>query len=249
MEWLDTGFVLRIGQFREADLWIRLLTPQQGIITVFAFGGSRSRKRFCGCLGVLNELRVRIQTSRNSRFLNLQEASLLQGPITLRTNRNKFGVIINCIRFIEAIGVTLDAASNIYILLKELLSHIEGTIEQYEIIPILFRLRLASEQGYSPLFNTCSKCNSSIVDKGFFGVSDGQLVCPTCINHIKTPILLHYESMHLLQHVQQEAPSEWRLSVDTQIAAVQRYECTKIINAFIQYHLGIVWNKGKFCKV
>ena len=50
MEWSDTALVLGVGRFRESDLWLRMLTRRHGIVSAFAFGGSRSRKRFCGCL-------------------------------------------------------------------------------------------------------------------------------------------------------------------------------------------------------
>ena len=42
MEWTDTALVLHVGRFREADLWVRLLAPGQGLVTAFAFGGSNA---------------------------------------------------------------------------------------------------------------------------------------------------------------------------------------------------------------
>ena len=54
MEWSDTALVLGVGRFRESDLWLRMLTRRHGIVSAFAFGGSRSRKRFCGCLDLFN---------------------------------------------------------------------------------------------------------------------------------------------------------------------------------------------------
>lgn len=249
MEWLDSGIVLGLGQVRESDLWVRLLTPHHGIVLVFAFGGSRSKKRFCGCLGILNELRVRVQTSRNGRFLNLQEALLLNGPIRLRTDRNRLGAFINCIKFLEVIGVTVDTASATYMLLKDLLCHFEESTIIYDMIPILFRLRLVSDQGYAPTFSNCAKCSSIIVDKGFFGVSDGLIVCPACMDYIKKPLSIGSKSLELLKHVQEVSPSDWKLSANTKSAVIQRNECTKIINAFVQYHLGISWDKGRFCRV
>lgn len=63
MEWTDTALVLHVGRFREADLWVRLLAPGQGLVTAFAFGGSKSRRRFTGCLDVFNLIR----TGRPSR--------------------------------------------------------------------------------------------------------------------------------------------------------------------------------------
>ena len=84
MQWTDDALVLRIGKFREADLWVRILAREKGLVTAFAFGGSRSRRRFTGCLDVFNRIRVSAAYSRDGRFLNLQEATLLAGPERLR---------------------------------------------------------------------------------------------------------------------------------------------------------------------
>ena len=80
MEWTDQALVLRMGAFRESDIWLKLLCREHGLLTLFAFGGSRSRRRFCGCLDVLNSLQCRVRSSKDGRFLNLEEAALLQDP-------------------------------------------------------------------------------------------------------------------------------------------------------------------------
>ena len=54
MQWTDDALVLRIGKFREADMWVRFLARDKGLVTAFAFGGSRSRRRFTGCLDAFN---------------------------------------------------------------------------------------------------------------------------------------------------------------------------------------------------
>ena len=111
MEWTDTALVLHVGRFREADLWVRLLAPGQGLVTAFAFGGSKSRRRFTGCLDVFNLIRTRASFSRNGLFLNLQEATLLEGPERLRADWRRQGIAANCIRFVEALGVPPDGAA------------------------------------------------------------------------------------------------------------------------------------------
>ena len=42
-EWADSALVLRMGHFREADLWLKMLCRGHGLLTLFAFGGSRSQ--------------------------------------------------------------------------------------------------------------------------------------------------------------------------------------------------------------
>lgn len=92
MEWSDTALVLGVGRFRESDLWLRMLTRRHGIVSAFAFGGSRSRKRFCGCLDLFNELQISTKTTRNGMYLSLQEGNLIRGPRRLRTDWNRLGI-------------------------------------------------------------------------------------------------------------------------------------------------------------
>ena len=108
MEWSDTALVLGVGRFREADLWVRLLTRRHGIVSAFAFGGSRSRKRFCGCLDLFNELQISTRATRNGMYLSLLEGNLIRGPRRLRTDWNRLGMFMNCVRFVEALGVPPD---------------------------------------------------------------------------------------------------------------------------------------------
>ena len=111
MEWTDTALVLHVGRFREADLWVRLLALEQGLVTAFAVGGSRSRRRFTGCLDVFNVIRARVTASRDGQFLNMQESTLLEGPERLRRDWRRQGMAANCVRFMEALGVPVRPGS------------------------------------------------------------------------------------------------------------------------------------------
>lgn len=163
MEWSDTALVLGVGRFRESDLWLRMLTRRHGIVSAFAFGGSRSRKRFCGCLDLFNELQISTKTTRNGMYLSLQEGNLIRGPRRLRTDWNRLGMFMNCVRFVEALGVPQDGAAGVFLLLKDTLELLEQSETVQDILPILFRLRLASQQGYAPALTACVSCGKKIL--------------------------------------------------------------------------------------
>ena len=117
MEWTDTALVLRVGRFRETDLWLRLLSCHRGVFSAFAFGGSRSRRRFCGCLDLLNTVSCRVKSTRNGSYLALQEGVLIRGPRRLRSDWRRLGIAMNCARFLETLGVTREGASAAFALL------------------------------------------------------------------------------------------------------------------------------------
>ncbi len=103
MEWNDSAIVLHVGRFREADLWLKLLFRTHGVVTAFAFGGSRSRRRFCGCLDVLNTIACRVKRGRKGQYLTLEEGVLERGPRSLRGQWAHFGMLMNCVRFLDVL--------------------------------------------------------------------------------------------------------------------------------------------------
>ncbi|MEG2140703.1 MAG: DNA repair protein RecO [Bilophila sp.] len=254
MEWSDTALVLSVGRFRESDVWLRMLTRRHGIVSAFAFGGSRSRKRFCGCLDVFNELQINTKSTRNGMYLALQEGTLLNGPRRLRSDWKRLGMFMNCVRFIEALGVPPDGGSSAFALLKDTLALLEQADDVQDVLPALFRLRLASDQGYAPALNACSVCGTSVLDRVGFMVAEGVIVCPRCATGRGVLVEMSGKSLDVLRRVQEESPLHWDFlgtssPPEGQLLPAQRRECARVVDGFVQYHLGLTWDKGRFRRV
>lgn len=247
-EWLDEAVVLRIGHFRESDLWLRLLCRGHGALTLFAFGASRSRKRFCGCLDVFNTLQCRVRVSRQGEFLNLEEASLLRGPRDLRTNWRRMGLATNCLRFLEALGVDGEAASESFALLEDLREVLEQSQGLPPLLALFFRLRLAGALGFAPNLGFCALCGGQVEANASFVVDEGQLLCGHCRAHrplaeTRYCVSVSARALDVLRSVQQTFPSAW--PVEALYASEQR-TCARLIDGFVQYHLGLAWENGYF---
>lgn len=244
MEWTDTALVLRVGKFKETDLWVRLLTRQRGVLTAFAFGGSRSRRRFTGCLDSFNIITVHATTSRNGAFLNLEEATLLFGPSRLRRDWQRQGMLANCTRFLEAVldqGQS-DGADNLFELMRELLELLEHSPQVPGLLPQLFRFRVAAEQGYAPDLTTCYRCGKNLDEKAFFLVAEGVTSCGQCHPVSGMTLALGRESLDVLCKVQENF-SFWQNST---VEPETWRQCGRMIDAFVRYHLGLEWRNGRF---
>lgn len=244
MEFIDNGIVLRIGKFRETDLWVRLLTHNHGIITAFAFGGSRSRRRFSGCLDSYNYITARVASSKNGQFLNLQETTLLTQYKTLRTDFKRQGMAANCIRFVEALGVSPDEDSEkIFLLTKSMLHLLDSVESVLPMLPILFRLRIVAEQGYLLDPKICARCGKELENNSVFLVSEGYFTCASCKPLGTLGLAASRQTLDILGNIQEYSPEYWALeNVDS---AVFR-ELGRIIDAHILYHVGLEWNDGNF---
>lgn len=250
MEWTDQALVLRMGAFRESDIWLKLLCREHGLLTLFAFGGSRSRRRFCGCLDVLNSLRCRVRSSKDGRFLNLEEAALVRGPRLLRHDWQRMGLAANCLRFVEAMGVSEDAAVETFRLVEDLRDVLEAEKAPPALLPLYFRLRLAGALGFAPNLGHCGRCGRRISEQALFVVDEGQLRCSSCRNSRfeleRYGVEVPAEGLDLLRHVQQSFPSGWP---EGELAPSVRRACARAIDGFVQYHLGLSWEGNYFRRV
>lgn len=254
MEWTEHALVIRLGAFRETDLWVRLLCRRRGLLTAFAFGGSRSRRRFCGCLDVLNELDCRIRSSRDGRFLNLEEATLLHGPQRLRQDWQRTGIAVNCLRFVEALGVAEENAEEAYALLSDFSRAADDEAALPALAPLFFRWRLAAVLGLAPDMEHCGICGGPVSENSLLVVNEGRLHCHTCrarrtasgMVPERYGVELTTTALDVLRRVQQEFPSEWRRSP---LLPADRRACGRAIDGFVQYHLGLSWENGYFRRV
>lgn len=247
MEWNDTVIILRTGDFRESDLWLRLCSPKRGIYTAFAFGGRRSRRRFCGCLDIFNILACRCKTSKNAQFQYLEEAVLLKGPQLLRAKWERMGLAVNCARFTEAMNITGDTAKPAFNLYSELLDCLEKETAVFPLMPFLFRLRLVSDIGFAPDFSVCSICGNTIESDAYFYFDAGRLRCMSCA-HTDTPYTeyLTDNSIKLLRDVQKTPVAAWEIE---NLSSNEQKSTARAIDGFLQYHVGLVWSNGTFKRV
>ena len=253
MEFTDRVLILRIGKFREADLWVRFLSPMRGILSAFAFGAARSRRRFSGCLDIFNDVLCRVQRTKNGLYLVLQEAVLMQGPIRLRQDWRRLGLAMNCLKFLEAFGVGIDGAAKAHTLFSDVLALLEDDEQPPMDLPLLFRARLAFDQGYSLRLAVCGKCGALLRNEPIcsFIVAEGIFCCNACRRQEKTKMSIHLgrEILDVLYYVQEYSPLQWRQGCLAGLSSGGRKECARIVDLFIQRHVGLQWMHNRFIKI
>jgi DNA repair protein RecO (recombination protein O) len=211
MEFSEQVLIVRTGRFREADLWVRFLSPTRGLLTAFAFGGCRSRKRFCGCLDLFNRALLRVKSTRGGQYLSIQEGTLLRGPDRLRRDWPRFGAAVNCLKFLEALGCGPEGAAATHQLVEDVLDLLEGGGPVPDMLPVLFRLRLAAEQGYAPRMESCATCGADLTHApgAAFLVQEGAAQCDACAPLPGPRVRVEREALDVLRFVQENSPLLW----------------------------------------
>jgi DNA repair protein RecO (recombination protein O) len=242
-EFSEKALVLKVGRFRETDLWVRLFSPSRGIMTAFAFGGCKSRKRFCGCLDPLNQVLFKIKSNRGGEYLYLEEGSLISSFDGLRADLGRLGMAANCLKFFEAVHIGPDGSSGAYALLMDTLSVLEQAEEVEPHFPLFFRARLTFEQGLVPDLDGCGWCGAPLADRFRFHVEQGRLVCPDCQPPRGTLVEVSEETLAVLEFLRAAPPSGWLGLV---LSPETRRQIFPIVEKFVEYHLGLAWANGHF---
>lgn len=255
LEFSEKVLVLHVGRFREADAWIRFLSPSRGVLTAFAFGGCKSRKRFCGCLDPFNEVLFKVKSNRRGTYLNLEEGVLCHAFQQLRKDPQRLGPAVNCIKFAEAAAdrAHAEAHAATYALLTATLRVLDAAPDPSPLVPVLFRARLAFDQGLQPDLSRCTQCGAPLgVDAGGYGggrmlVEQGRMLCPACRpNGLGLHLPLCGAALDLLALVRHSTPETWQaLHPPPQV----RRECAAAVEAFVRFHLGLAWERGMFRRI
>lgn len=248
MEYSEQMLVLQVGSFKESDVWVRLLSPTKGLFSAFAFGGSRSKRRFSGCLDLFNNVLFRMKSERSDSYVTLQEGVLIQGVSRLRSDFPRFGIAQNCAKFLLAFDIHQEGASKAYSLFLSTLEVLEKEGDIPAIFPLYFRARLAFDHGYALDIDTCNTCGAPLSQlHSVFFVYDGALHCTHCArNYSGSRVHLDPEAYRTLLMIIKESPLEWS-SID--ISANVKSVIATAIDGFIQYHVGLHWDRGRFVKV
>lgn len=238
MEFSEHGLILKTGRFRECDQWVRLLTPTRGILTAFAFGGSRSRRRFSGCLDSLNHVLFKARTSRNGAYLQMEEGTLLNRFPRLKADLPRLGMAANCVKFLVAFQIGADTSRVVYDLTLETLEALDEEAESQDFWPLFFRARVAFESGFAPDFKACHLCGKDIehISSPFFLVEKGSATCQTCRPAAGLALPASRGTLRLLARLQATGPREWR---NLRVVSEVRAECYEIVDRYVQYHLDL----------
>ncbi|MDR2489352.1 MAG: DNA repair protein RecO [Desulfovibrio sp.] len=247
MEFSERVLLLRVGKFKESDLWIRFLSPTRGVLTAFAFGGSRSRRRFIGCLDIFNEVCIKAVSSGHGAYLALCEGVLIKGVPRLRSDPPRLGIAANCAAFLQTFGVTIDGAQAAYFLFHQTLQLLEEEESLPGLLPFFFRARLVFDQGYALETRQCMLCGKLFQqEKAYLFLKDGLFFCHACSSlQLGQRLALSVQALEALGKTHVMPPVSWgKLQLVPSVAR----ECARVIDGFIQYHVGIHWENGHFVR-
>lgn len=233
MDWSETVLLLRVGTLREADCWVRFFSPTQGMLTAFAFGGRRSRRRFGGCLDPLDRVHFSMAWERRRRYLVLREGALVERFGRMKADLDRLGMASNCLRFVEGLCIPPDGAAVVSHALVEALRLLDGERGVSRFFPVLFRAHVIFTMGFAPKLDACGSCGADPGGRPAFSIPKGTVLCRRCAGAERS---ISPATIALLRSIAQPLPAPWALE---QLPPVVREETWYLVDHFLRWHVDL----------
>ena len=241
--------VLRTIQHGDNDKILTVFTLKQGKASLMAKGAQKSIKRFAGTLELFSAIHL-VWASKRSRGLPyLQEASIIHPYDRIRTSI-RHTTYASC--WCELVYQWMEEGQEhpaVFRLLERLLDQLDSETLPDEILHIAFQARFMALNGFLPGLERCSTCGlpiDRIPGNGVtFHVKKGGIFCRTCAPPGPGFLSLSKGTVKRLHWILNRPLSHLgRLRFSPQSVE----EGTRLLDAFVPYHLGKETKSAKMLK-
>jgi DNA repair protein RecO (recombination protein O) len=180
------GIVLRTVPFGEADLIVTYLTPDYGLIRLFAKSPRKIKSRFGSSLEPLTHSRISFWGREDAPLPKLTQSDIMHAFQAIRDKLDFFIKVSSLIELTISFMPERDANKKVYALLLNTLKEMaEAGSSIDDLITDHYRIRLLDLAGFAPRLDTCGRCGKR---GDTFYISQGSLLCKTCARGIDLPI-------------------------------------------------------------
>jgi DNA repair protein RecO (recombination protein O) len=194
------GIVLRTIPFGEADLIVTYLTPNFGLLKLFAKSPRKIRSRFGSSLEPLTRSKISFWGKEDAALPRLTQADIIHPFQPIRENLNCLLRISEMIELIINFVPEREGNIRVYTLLLDTLRDIEdnllpagvqkigkGGFRNEDLVVNHYKIKFLEFVGFAPKLDACGRCGKS----GYcFYLSQGSILCETCARGVDSPIKL-----------------------------------------------------------
>jgi len=172
------GIVLRTILFGEADLIATYLTPEHGLLKVFAKSPRKIKSRFGSSLEPLTHARISFWGKEDAALPRLTQSDILHPFHSLRDKLDCFLKVSEIIELTVYFVPERDANIRAYSLLLDTLQALEKERIAEDLILSQYKIKFLKLTGFAPKVDACGRCGKN--GHSFF-LSQGAILCKDCI--------------------------------------------------------------------
>jgi len=199
------GIVLRTILFGEADLIVTYLTPDAGLLKVFAKSPRKIKSRFGSSLEPLTHAKISFWGKEDSQLPRLTQSDIIHPFQSLRGDLDCFLKVSEIIEITTCFIPERDINSRVYSLLLDTLHIIEsnpsllkkGAVEDVShgkagaagknLVLSSYKVKFLNLVGFAPKLDACGRCGKNGYN---FYLSQGAILCEACADGAGSPIKL-----------------------------------------------------------
>lgn len=199
------GIVLRTVLFGEADLIVTYLTPDVGLLKVFAKSPRKIKSRFGSSLEPLTHATISFWGKEDTLLPRLTQSDIIHPFQSLRDDLHCFLKVSEIIEITMCFIPERDINRKVYSLLLNTLhtiennpsllkkgkgedgSHIKTGIAGKNLIISSYKVKFLNLAGFAPKLDACGRCGKNGYN---FYLSHGAILCESCADNAGSPIKL-----------------------------------------------------------
>ncbi len=248
------GIVLRTFPFGEADLIVTYLTPEFGILKLFAKSPRKIKSRFGSSLEPLTCSKISFWGKEDAALPKLTQSDIIHPFHSIRNNLHFFLKVSEILELIVNFIPERDANKRVYSLFLTTLQTIETLITEYSgrerermtdlwLVVIHYKVRFLERAGFSPRLDACGRCGK----QGYsFYLSQGSILCESCAKATDKPIKLSPPVLRLYADLLAWDTTKVRRIKPSNVILA---ELSEIITMHINYILSKPLKSGAFAHV
>ena len=178
------GIVIRTVPYGEADLIVTYLTPDFGILKVFAKSPRKFKSRFGGSLEPLTQSKISFWGREDATLPRLTQSDILNSFQPLREEFSSFLKLSEILELILSFLPERDANKMAYALLLNTL-HTIAEKQNDTLLMTSFKIKFLHLVGFAPRLDSCGRCGKH----GYsFYLAQGSIMCEGCAQRIDSPV-------------------------------------------------------------
>jgi DNA repair protein RecO (recombination protein O) len=178
------GIVLRTIPYGEADLIVTYLTPDFGILKVFAKSPRKIKSRFGSSLEPLTHSRISFWGREDAPLPRLTQSDILNSFQSLREKFSCFLKISELLELMLSFLPERDVNKKVYTLLLNTLRMLPE-LQNVTLLLTSFKIKFLHLVGFAPKLDACGRCGT----RGYsFYLAQGSIMCEGCAHGIDSPL-------------------------------------------------------------
>ncbi len=226
------ALVLKTQTFRSSSLILTFFTRDYGKLKGIAKGVRREREIRGSSFELFSELEIVFYEKLRSELHLISEYAVLESHDALRRN-------LDTVAYASYFSELADMLFEVHDPHPAFFEHLQIAFRFLPSVPAgklarLFEMKLFAEIGWMPYLDGCVECGDRTLDRGFFSVEQGALLCPRCSPNFRGVRPLNTDALSLLR---QYGRLSFQEALRVHVMPGTQREVENLLSAYLTYRL------------